>query len=129
MKMAIIKKNQIIILVVSLMLITAGYLNYMYSDGMILASKKEGENFGDATLVSSNNLIEEDIENLVNKEEKTVELQSSITSNENDYFVITKLERSKMYSSQLETYQKVVDSTNSSQEQKNEATRKNYIYK
>lgn len=123
MKMAIIKKNQIIILVVSLMLITAGYLNYMYSDGVLLTSKKEGDNFGDATLVSSNNLIEEDIENLVNREEKTIALQSSITSNENDYFITTKLERSKMYSSQLESYQKVVDSNNSSEEQKKEASR------
>lgn len=127
MKMAIIKKNQIIILVVSLMLITAGYLNYMYSDS-ILTSKKEEENFGDATLVSSNNVVEE-IENSVNEEENTVELQSSITSEEDEYFVSTRLERSKMYSSQLETYQKVIDSNNSSQEQKNEASRENYIYK
>lgn len=127
MKMAIIKKNQIIILVVSLMLITAGYLNYMYSDS-ILTSKKEEENFGDATLVSSNNVVEE-IENSVNEEESTVELQSSITSEEDEYFVSTRLERSKMYSSQLETYQKVIDSSNSSQEQKNEASRENYIYK
>lgn len=121
MKMAIIKKNQLVILVISLMLITAGYLNYMYSDSVIVATKDDEKNFGDATLVSSNNII---IEEVKEEEENLVTLQSSINNNEDEYFVATRLERSKMYSSQLEAYQQIIKSNQASNEQKNEASNK-----
>ena len=48
--MKIIKKNQLTILVIALMLVTAGYLNY--NDSMQTSTEIAG--IGDATLVSSN---------------------------------------------------------------------------
>lgn len=58
--MKIIKRNQIIIFVIALMLITAGYLNYTTGDGgdlvatSSLIDSEEVASIGDAKLVSSN---------------------------------------------------------------------------
>lgn len=58
--MKIIKRNQIIIFVIALMLITAGYLNYTTGDGgdlvatSSLVDSEEVAGIGDAKLVSSN---------------------------------------------------------------------------
>lgn len=58
--MKIIKRNQIIIFVIALMLITAGYLNYTTGDGgdlvatSSLIDSEEVAGIGDAKLVSSN---------------------------------------------------------------------------
>lgn len=138
--MKLLKKNQIIIYVIALMLVAAGYLNYtttqgnnsvetsmqMESDDMQLA------NIGDAKLVSSEEVIEnstneentidsntENIENVTNNTNTTVETSTSDT---NDYFVKSKLERDTMYSQMLETYEKVLNSSNSLETQKQTAT-------
>ncbi len=96
--------------------------------------------YGDATLVNSGELLEEKdkqnilnaIENaqasassnMTNTTENTITDASSIQTNaiskedSDDYFTSSKLERDKMYSQMLETYQKILESTNISQEQK-----------
>ena len=48
--MKIIKKNQLTILVIALMLVTAGYLNYNSN----VSTSTQVASIGDATLVSSN---------------------------------------------------------------------------
>ena len=107
-----LKKNQIAIVIVALMLITAGYLNYTTNEEDILTSGNtlDMAAIGDATLVDSKEVVEENtIENNANVEENKTE---------NDYFVLSKLDRDKMYSQMLETYQKLIESSNISQEQK-----------
>ena len=107
-----LKKNQIAIVIVALMLITAGYLNYTTNEADILTSGNtlDMAAIGDATLVDSKEVVEENtIENNANVEENKTE---------NDYFVLSKLDRDKMYSQMLETYQKLIESSNISQEQK-----------
>ena len=132
--MNILKKNQLAILVIALMLVTAGYLNYTSSDKSIQTSSNIiGEQYGaigDATLVNSGELIEEnDKQNIINtintanenKTEQSNEIETSVeqtSSTSNDYFVNSKLEREKMYSQMLETYQKLIESNSISQEQK-----------
>ncbi len=150
--MKLFKKNQVIIYVIVLMLMTAGYLNYTTntnkqasletamqieaSDDMQLAD------IGDATLVNSNDVVEEkkestenldtntntssnsNINNEVNiqdtkKDDETVQTNSN---NGNDYFAKSKLERDTMYSQMLETYEKVLNSSNSLETQKQVAT-------
>lgn len=129
--MKVIKKNQLTILVISLMLVTAGYLNYNEN---LQASAKIAD-IGDATLVSSNlsNSIENksnenEIENNVaindvtdsKKEEETVKTNTQI-SNTQEYFSSSKLERDTMYSQMLESYQKILDSTTTTEKQKTAA--------
>lgn len=142
--MKLFKKNQIIIYVIALMLMTAGYLNYTTNtenqasvetameieanDDMQLAD------IGDATLVSSNDVQTENTTNTINEvansnnvtsnnqivnENTTTETSSS---NSDDYFVKSKLERDTMYSQMIETYEKVLNSTNSLETQKQSAT-------
>ena len=150
----ILKKNQLAILVIALMLVTAGYLNYTSKDKSIEAGSnivKESEYaaIGDATLVSSGELIEEKdketiisaIENAKNKEDtekstnnenmntinnenvennlnENKEVSTNIKDNSDDYFTASKLERDKMYSQMIETYQKLLESDKISSEQK-----------
>ena len=71
--MKIIKRNQIIILVIALMLVSAGYLNYTTNQNkntIATSVEQEGIDYagiGDAKLVSSNAVEEE------NKQEGLVE--------------------------------------------------------
>ncbi len=139
--MKLFKKNQIIIYVIVLMLMTAGYLNYTTnadqqksvetamqmeaSDDMQLAD------IGDATLVNSNDVVSQNQTNATNAindsntdsetttDDTTVETSSR---NNNDYFVKSKLERDTMYSQMIETYEKVLNSTNSLETQRQSAT-------
>ena len=126
--MKILKKNQLALLVISLMLITAGYLNYNAS---ILGNTEEAStnaldiaSIGDATLVNANVVTEgelvsnEDnnealVENEENGTEETAaEIQSNINSSE-DYFKSSKLERNIMYSQMIERYQGIMNNSNS----------------
>lgn len=60
----VLKKNQLAILVIALMLVTAGYLNYTSTQNAMQTGVNtvDGEQYaaiGDATLVNSGELIEE----------------------------------------------------------------------
>ena len=124
--MKILKKNQLTILVLSLMLVTAGYLNY----NTATETSTEVASIGDATLVSSNitneNYINNEIENntiassVSTNEENSIEINSSL-DNESNYFTNSKIERDVMYSQMLESYQKILDSTTVNDKQKEAA--------
>ena len=131
--MKIIKKNQLTILVLSLMLITAGYLNY--NDKM--QNSTEVAAIGDATLVSSNlsnkvqnqsNVVEnntinntiEEVASSISVTEETVKTNSQQTNKE-EYFTSSRLERDTMYSQMIESYQKILDSTTTTEKQKSSA--------
>ena len=126
--MKILKRNQVIILVIALMLVTAGYLNFIETNNQNEAIQTNGNNvetMGDATFVSSGVLVENGENNLENT--NTVQNQTNtntINTNANpegtskDYFINSKLERDTMYSQIIESYQKMLDSTTVSAEQK-----------
>lgn len=114
--MKFLKKNQVILYVIALMLVVAAYLNYSPSgdlNGSLQASSDAEEmmqlaNIGDAQLVDSNDIADENVTDKKN--------------NEDDYFTASKLERDTMYSQMLETYEKVINSSNSLETQKQSAT-------
>ena len=159
--MKIFKKNQIVIYVIALMLVTAGYLNYMTNDNnsdssvetsIQMESNDDTElaNIGDAKLVNSNDVLlnsnsnknnsentsqitennttnenkvnstQNNTENITKQQNCTV--QTNTTSSPDDYFTKSKLERDTMYSQMLETYEKVINSSNSLETQKQTAT-------
>lgn len=128
--MKIIKKNQLAILVISLMLITAGYLNYDTNYGKQLGKEASTEldksinlaELGDAELVSTNvteeNKDQENSKN-ENQEQNTENTKETNTNLENgDYFAKSKLERNVMYSQIISRYQEAINSTNQVPEQK-----------
>lgn len=134
--MKVIKRNQLVILVIGLMLVTAGYLNFIERKQTEIETNANLylADLGDATLVSSGNLVEEEniIENSSNTVNHNQEMQNEISTNsitnggitentniENDeYFITSKLQRDTMYSQMIESYQKMLDSTAISAEQK-----------
>ena len=144
--MKFVKKNQIIIYVIALMLVTAGYLNYVSSGDLksVSSSMSEEElvemaNIGDAQLVSNNDSnIVNDVDNSSNTDSNLVEKTNSIDNNmteqtsslvtntdnktNSDYFTSSKLERDSMYSQMIETYEGVLNSSNASEMQKQSAT-------
>ena len=138
--MKVLKRNQLIILVISLMLITSGYLNF--------TANRSDTKIGDAELVSTIPNAEDSIE-LNNVEQvNTIEATNQIEENlkeaqrENEiitktnteietpmqtddyYFTNSKLERNNMYSESLETYQEIYNNNNATAESKNEALNK-----
>ena len=133
-----LKKNQIVVYSIVLMLVVAGYLNYIENDKSveISANTQNTTNIGDATLVSNNETTEESDTNLIEqqeqekintdvmkKEEQSTNSNVSVIIDEDDeYFANSKLEREKMYSQMLETYQKILENTTISEEQKSIAS-------
>lgn len=113
-----IKKGSVALYVLALMLVTAGYWNYISNESQTIETVSMSQNnqneenttdehLGDATLVSNNELIED--------EEEDIEIT---VSQEDEYFQESKLSRDTMYSQTLETYQGILNNSNVSEEQK-----------
>lgn len=133
-----VHKNQIVIYVIAFMLVAAGYLSYTEKNVIEVSSNNENrnttdENIGDATLVNSNEAVDgvNENQNAEKQEENNEETENSKETNsiqnneiqeDNDYFTYSKLEREKMYSQMLETYQKMLNNTSISEEQKSIAS-------
>ncbi len=111
------KKEKIkhsILIIMAVALIGIGYLNYDYEPTLEVASMGNITNeasLGDVQLVSANSVKE----GIVPNEPENVE---PTNSKSDEYFSATRIERDTMYSQMLETYQKMVDSTEISNEQK-----------
>ena len=143
-----LKKNQIIIFVIALMLVTAGYLSFTTNnktDTITTSSNIENVekigSIGDAKLVNSNGIVEnnniledgiisneavtssKDLSNDNNSESSNtlVENEKAITTNSkeiDEYFSSSKLTRDTMYSQMIEAYEKILENQNISSEQK-----------
>ena len=129
--MKVFKKNQLAILVIALMLITAGYLNYgtVYNKevakdtGASLDNTIDLAELGDAELVNTNvtqesnsetpNKFQEETQSTVNEQN-----ESKVASTTDDYFTTSKLERNVMYSQIIERYQEIIASNAQSSDQK-----------
>ena len=132
--MKILKKNQIIILVIALMLVSAGYLNYSAN----LNEVQKTASIGDAKLVSSNGIVETNtqetalVENqnneirtnanetalVENNKEQTEETTKTNAKISNEYFSQTRLNRESMYSQMVESYQKILENESIASDQK-----------
>lgn len=132
--MKILKKNQIIILVIALMLVSAGYLNYSAN----LNEVQKTASIGDAKLVSSNGIVEINtqetalVENqnneiktnanetalVENNKEQTEETTKTNAKISNEYFSQTRLNRESMYSQMVESYQKILENESIASDQK-----------
>ena len=117
------KKGTAAIYLLALMLVTAGYWAYLSNESKTLETVNLGnqdttnnvdENLGDATLVNSNEVKEQKQNQEQNQEQEQKTEQEPV----NDYFQESKLSRDTMYSQTLETYQKMLDNSNVSEEQK-----------
>ena len=162
MMKGLLKKNQVIIYVIALMLVTAGYLNYTTNTAEQVSTQTAMEmeanddmqiaDIGDATLVNSQavseNKVEENATQDINENTNSTNADVTGETNENvtqdtnitenhtvgtateanatvttdEYFTKSKLERDTMYSQMIESYEKVLNSSNSLETQKQSAT-------
>lgn len=155
--MKFFKKNQVIISVIALMLMAAGYLNFTNNGsdfnktaetGSLIDSEQMAA-IGDAQLVSTkpaeaneikdeslNVTVENTIKNEIdsnedsnkdnNKEAESKQENNTIETNSktvttSEYFTESRLEREKMYSQMVETYQKILEKSGISESQKSTA--------
>ncbi|MBP3597179.1 MAG: SpoIIIAH-like family protein [Clostridia bacterium] len=96
--------------------IGVGFFSFNVSeDSFDIGYTENKEKTGDVELVNSEP-VEENIDGLVPNEENTFE--EVVSENETDYFSESRLERDKMYSQLIETYQKMIESREISTEQK-----------
>lgn len=129
--MKVLKRNQLVILVIALMLVTAGYLNFTSTykkdsnpvNSLSLADSEQNSTIGDATLVNTNTVGETQSEDPETTPTGNSEFNTDATlvSTDKDYdyyFENSKLDRDKMYSQMLEAYQKMYDGESTSIEQK-----------
>ena len=139
--MKILKRNQIVIAVIALMLVTAGYLNFANqnkeSNLIPTSSAADSElmaGIGDAQLVSANEATEnkqtqnETVENKENaattnntKENADSNTTKNTSTQEDSYFAQSRLDRDEMYSQMLDNYQKILETNNLSSEEKKTA--------
>ena len=110
-----IKKGSIIVYVLALVLVTAGYWTYISKESGTLetvsianqnTTNTTDEHLGDATLFSNNEVIEKEDE------------KDTTLTKQDEYFQESKLSRDTMYSQTLETYQGILNNSNVSEEQK-----------
>lgn len=104
------KKSEIAIYAIAIMLVAAGYLNYTTmnnTNDTVETSLEQYANIGDATLVNSDGITEENNE--------TVETNNSA---ESDYFTNSKLERDTTYASMISNYNAILQKDNISDEEK-----------
>lgn len=143
--MKIMKKNQIVVSIIAIMLITVGYMNFtmdLKNNTAETAKLMQEENIagiGDAKLVNSENVTEEDeldgvcetnneAEIVENEDENSTEVNTQITSasllqSSDEYFVASKMEREKIYSQMLESYDSILKNEYVSVDQKNDTAK------
>ena len=132
--MKILKRNQIIVTVIALMLVAAGYLNFANQNrenNLIptssVADSEMMAGIGDAQLVNANEVSQNNVESDTNQENIVNEVKNTNISEqtqEDSYFDETRLEREKMYSQMLENYQKILETNNLSSDEKKNAQEK-----
>lgn len=125
-----IKKGSVALYVLAMMLVTAGYWNYISNESQTIETVSMSQNnqdnanttdeyLGDATLVSNNQLINEENQAVENdSEQEDIAETMTTTTEEDEYFQESKLSRDTMYSQTLETYQEILNNSNVSEEQK-----------
>lgn len=119
-KIAIIKKKEVLLGLLAIFFMLVGFFSYNpiikkeYSRTADIQNYSESS-LGEATLVSSNDVIEEDATTDTTTENPSEEIE---TSAETDYFLEARMARDNTYSENVEIYEKILENTNVSSDQK-----------
>lgn len=116
-KIAIIKKKEVLLGLLAIFFMIVGFISYNpiankeYSKIADVTNYSETK-LGEATLVSSNEVVEN-----VTDENQTSE--NTITENvQKDYFLEARMNRDSIYSESIETYEKLLESSSVTNDQK-----------
>lgn len=137
-KLKFINKNQMIVLGIALILVTVGYVNFASVNTNNTKTEETSANeieyagIGDAKLVNSSNVVEigdavsttseNTVDNVLTNDDTNEIVQTSNVTKESsdvdEYFSQSKLNRQTMYSQMLESYQKILENNQISADQK-----------
>lgn len=119
-RISIIKKNQILAWSLIIMLGVAGYVNYKNDPSNaydIEVSGRMDEHLGDAIFVDGKNIVTTTDEYVIDIENKNFKMTSD------EFFAESRINRNNEYARQTEMYEKMVLSANTSDSQKESATK------
>lgn len=125
-KIAIIKKKEVFIGILAIFLMIIGFISYNPNQenqyGKIADVGNYSERLGDATLVSSNSIEnEQTVENISennNEIQNQIEDEVAQTSAKLDYFAQAKMDRNNTYSETIEIYENMLESSSITNDQK-----------
>lgn len=116
------KIKQIVLTCLALLLIIIGYFNFNYTGDaqeIIEVSARDNENtLGDVELVNTESVEEEFETDIVPNDEIEETIEANYVYEDNNYFQETKIERDRMYSEMIETYQNVISNQETPEDQK-----------
>ncbi len=122
----LIKKNQVIVTGLAILIAVAGYVKYTYDNGTLGEKAEQANNdvyeqvyATDAQLTGT-----EDIQSMDEPEETTLEPGAAVLTNQTElgkYYVEAKLNKEQVRSQNMEDLQKIIDNDSLSDTQKKEA--------
>lgn len=114
------KIKDIGLVVFAISLIGIGYINFAQNDNTSIENKnlvaKSTNSLGDVELVSTNAIVENEVALVENEE--IIETDNEKVQTEEDYFTEVKLNRNIMFDESLDAYEKILENTTISSEQK-----------
>lgn len=116
--------KQIVLILTGILFMSIGYFNYIFDNDnqTIEVAVREDVNeinLGDVQFVNSEPITTNEIGNIVpNEGLEDIEINKEIKKEDYNYFEETKIERERMFSEMIETYQKIIDSTETPSDQK-----------
>ncbi len=114
------RMKQILLTCIAFLLIFVGYFNYNMDSkenkSLEVSSETNDVNIGDVQLVSTEPVAEGQI--VSNDELDEGEKEEKAEEVNDNYFEETKIERDRMYSEMLETYQKIINSSDTPSDQR-----------
>ena len=116
-KIAIIKKKEVLLGLLAVLFLLIGFLSYkpIGKEKISNTQNEADSSLGEATLVSSNGVCEDSNQTSeLEENENTIETSDDL----NNYFVKAKMDRDNIYSQTLEIYERMLENSEISNDQK-----------
>lgn len=120
-KIAIIKKKEVLLGLLAVLFLLIGFLSYkpIGKEKISNTQNEADSSLGEATLVSSNGVCEDSNQTSeLEENENTIETSEEIKDDLNNYFVKAKMDRDNIYSQTLEIYERMLENSEISNDQK-----------
>ena len=121
-KITIIKRKEVLLSILSILFLCLGFFSYNRISKNSISNNQNDNTLGEAILVSSNSIDEEndqiseieESDNNINLSETSEKLDDDL----NNYFLKAKMDRDNIYSQMLEIYEKMLENSEISNDQK-----------
>ncbi len=118
----VIKRRQIIILALVVMIVVAGYIQYSYKKSGFSQTDSDAGKLGEAVYVDNQDFLESvNLEGQAKDKDKSVEKVVTASKEAEDYFAQTKLEKEITRSKDVDNFRSIVEDEKASAEVQEEA--------